>query len=173
MPLVLKRVWQCWVKKKYIFINYWLLFTGFARSLELSGIFKCHFQTSDNVGNLDKVVEMSWNVWNLDTMTKKKIVHSKKKQQEKTKKNTHTHTKQQIKISEWSLSLDENNPSWQIFRKSISLPHFRIAHAQEPDRWLEDRKFQWRNKCMITRFSLMKPLHLIFHLLGWETRLCL
>jgi hypothetical protein len=37
--------------------------------LEMSGIFKCHFQTSYNVGNLDKVVEMSWNVWNFDTMT--------------------------------------------------------------------------------------------------------
>jgi hypothetical protein len=36
---------------------------------ELSGIFKCHFQTSCNVGNLNKVVEMSWNVWNFDTMT--------------------------------------------------------------------------------------------------------
>jgi hypothetical protein len=33
--------------------------TGFARSLEMSGILKCHFQTSYNVGNLDKVVEMS------------------------------------------------------------------------------------------------------------------
>jgi hypothetical protein len=48
---------------------YQQLFTGFARSLELSGIFKCHFQTSYNVGNLDTVVEMSWNVWNFDTMT--------------------------------------------------------------------------------------------------------
>jgi hypothetical protein len=58
---------------------------GFARSLELSGIFKCHFQTSDNVGNLDKVVEMSWNVWNFDTMTQKKN-HSLKKKN--TKKNS-------------------------------------------------------------------------------------
>jgi hypothetical protein len=54
-------------------------------------------------------------------MTQKKSFTQKKKAQ-------------QIKISDRSRSLNENNTSWLIFRKSISLPHFRIAHAQKPDR---------------------------------------